>query len=49
MLDVLYTIRDLVYGGPTPPDLGILAPILLDVCEGMAYLHERNILHGGRQ
>ena len=24
-----------------------MAPLLMDVCNGMVYLHSRNIVHGG--
>ena len=28
--------------------MATLAPILMDICRGMTYLHSRNIVHGGR-
>ena len=28
--------------------MSALAPLLLDICKGMLYLHSRNIVHGGR-
>ena len=30
------------------PRLSCLAPILLDICKGMLYLHSRGVVHGGR-
>ena len=37
-----------LYDEAGAPQLDLMAPILTDVANGMAYLHSRNIVHGGR-
>ena len=40
--------RDFIYDYSGAPSLPVLAPMLMDICKGMCYLHSRNIVHGGR-
>ena len=37
-----------MYDQAGAPVISCMAPMLLDVCAGMLYLHSRNIVHGGR-
>ena len=41
-------VRTTMYDASGGPRLDMLAPMLHDICQGMVYLHSRNIVHGGR-
>ena len=41
--------RHVLYeGASAAPRLDRMAPILLDICNGMLYLHSRGVVHGGK-
>ena len=45
----LKKVKDIIYDKAGNPWLLGLAPLLMDVCRGMLYLHTCNIVHGGRR
>ena len=46
--DFLEEAKSFMYGSSGDIILPTLAPLLMDICRGMTYLHSRNIVHGGR-
>ena len=44
----LHVVNPIMYDSLGQVSLPALAPLLMDICKGMLYLHARNIVHGGR-
>ena len=40
--------RPIMYDSSGAVNMSSLAPLLVDICRGMLYLHSINIVHGGR-
>ena len=44
----LAEVKALMYDSSGRGIMSSLAPVLMDICDGMLYLHARHIVHGGR-
>ena len=47
--DFLIAVKAVMYDKQGVAIMQALAPLLINVCEGMLYLHSRNIVHGGEE
>ena len=43
----LTEVKALMYDSSGRGIMSSVAPVLMDICEGMLYLHARHIVHGG--